>query len=63
VKGYHRTESDRINEHGEPITVGTAMLMNVPTSFQILGYPALAIIFFLAAVGGGVALMLDILIL
>lgn len=43
------------------LIVGAAMLMNVPTSFQILGYPALAIIFFLAAAGGGVALVLDIL--
>jgi predicted unusual protein kinase regulating ubiquinone biosynthesis (AarF/ABC1/UbiB family) len=43
------------------LIVGAAMLMSVPTSFQILGYPALAIIFFLAAAGGGVALMLDIL--
>jgi hypothetical protein len=43
------------------LIVGAAMLLSVPTSFQILGYPALAIIFFLAAAGGGVALMLDIL--
>jgi len=43
------------------LIVGAAMLMSVPTSFQILGYPALAIIFFLAAAGGGIALMLDIL--
>jgi ubiquinone biosynthesis protein len=35
--------------------------MNVPTSFRILGYPALVTIFFLAAAGGGVALVLDIL--
>jgi ubiquinone biosynthesis protein len=43
------------------LIVGAAMLMNVPTSFQILGYPGLAIIFFLAAAGGAVVLMLDIL--
>ncbi len=43
------------------LIVGAAMLMNVPTSFRILGYPGLAIIFFLAAAGGAVALMLDIL--
>ncbi len=28
------------------------MLMRVPTDFKILGYPGLAIIFFLAAAGG-----------
>jgi ubiquinone biosynthesis protein len=43
------------------LIVGAAMLMKVPTSFQILGYPGLAIIFFLAAAGGAVVLMLDIL--
>lgn len=43
------------------LIVGAAMLMNVPTSFRILGYPGLAIIFFLAAASCGVALMLDIL--
>jgi predicted unusual protein kinase regulating ubiquinone biosynthesis (AarF/ABC1/UbiB family) len=43
------------------LIVGAAMLMRVPTSFQILGYPGLAIIFFLAAAGGGIVLMLEIL--
>lgn len=43
------------------LIVGAAMLMTVPTDFKILGYPGLAIIFFLAAAGGGIALMLDIL--
>jgi ubiquinone biosynthesis protein len=43
------------------LIVGAAMLMTVPTNFKILGYPGLAIIFFLAAAGGGIALMLDIL--
>jgi ubiquinone biosynthesis protein len=43
------------------LIVGAAMLMTVPTEFRILGYPGLAIIFFLAAAGGGVALVLDIL--
>jgi hypothetical protein len=31
------------------LIVGAAMLMTVPTDFRILGYPGLAIIFFLAA--------------
>ena len=35
--------------------------MRIETSFRILGYPGLAIIFFLLAAGGGVALMLSIL--
>ncbi len=36
-------------------------LMTVPTDFRILEYPGLAIIFFLAAAGGGIALVSDIL--
>jgi ubiquinone biosynthesis protein len=43
------------------LIVGAAMLMQVPTAFRILGYPPLAIIFFLVAAGGGMALMLTIL--
>jgi ubiquinone biosynthesis protein len=43
------------------LIVGAAMLMQVETAFRILGYPALAIIFFLLAAGGGVALVLTIL--
>ena len=38
------------------------MLMRVDTSFRILGYPGLAIIFFLLVAGGGIALMLTILL-
>jgi predicted unusual protein kinase regulating ubiquinone biosynthesis (AarF/ABC1/UbiB family) len=43
------------------LIVGAAMLMNVPTNFRILGYPGLAIIFFLAAATGGVLLIVNIL--
>ncbi|HKQ05377.1 MAG TPA: AarF/UbiB family protein [Blastocatellia bacterium] len=43
------------------LIVGAAMLMQVPTSFQIFGYPGLAIIFFLAAAAGGILLVLNIL--
>ncbi|HEX5733635.1 MAG TPA: AarF/ABC1/UbiB kinase family protein [Blastocatellia bacterium] len=43
------------------LIVGAAMLMNVPTDFKILGYPGLAIIFFLVAATGGVLLVLNIL--
>jgi hypothetical protein len=43
------------------LIVGAAMLMSVPTDFRIMGYPGLAIIFFLLAAGGGVALVLNIL--
>jgi hypothetical protein len=32
----------------------------VPSSVEILGYPALAILFFLAAAGGGIFLLVDI---
>ena len=44
------------------LIIGAAMLMHVETSFRILGYPGLAIIFFLLAAGGGIALMLTILL-
>ena len=44
------------------LIIGAAMLMQVETSFRILGYPGLAIIFFLLAAGGGTALMLTILL-
>jgi predicted unusual protein kinase regulating ubiquinone biosynthesis (AarF/ABC1/UbiB family) len=43
------------------LIVGAALLMRVPTSFQILGYPGLAILCFLGAAVGGVALIVDIL--
>lgn len=35
------------------LIVGAAMLMQVRTSFTIFGYPGLAMVLFLAAVGGG----------
>ena len=41
--------------------VGAAMLMQVPSDFTLLGYPGLAMIFFLLAVVGGIALSLTIL--
>ena len=44
------------------LIVGAALLMQVPTSFRILGYPGLAIVFFLAAAAGGLALVLSIVI-
>ena len=44
------------------LIVGAAMLMEIPTSFRILGYPGLAILFFLAAAFGGVALVFSILV-
>ena len=43
------------------LIVGAALLMQVPTAFRILGYPGLAIFFFLAAALGGVALVVSIL--
>lgn len=42
------------------LIVGAAMLMNIPTSFTIFGYPGLAMIFFLAAVAGGLTLLINI---
>jgi hypothetical protein len=43
------------------LIVGAAMLMSVPTDFRILGYPGLAMIFFIIAAGGGIILMINIL--
>ncbi|MBA3583184.1 MAG: AarF/ABC1/UbiB kinase family protein [Gemmatimonadetes bacterium] len=42
------------------LIVGAAMLMRVETDFRILGYPGLAILCFLGAGAGGVALLIDI---
>ncbi|HET9795727.1 MAG TPA: AarF/UbiB family protein [Thermoanaerobaculia bacterium] len=42
------------------LIVGAALLMHVPTRFQILGYPGLAMVFFLGAAAGGVALAASI---
>ena len=39
------------------LIVGAALLMQVPTSFRIFGYPGLAMLFFLAAAAGGVVLI------
>ncbi len=44
------------------VVVGAAMLMRVETSFRILGYPGLAMLFFLGAAGTGLWLTLDILL-
>ena len=41
--------------------IGAAMLMSVPSPFTIFGYPGLAIIFFLLAALGGIALSYHIL--
>jgi ubiquinone biosynthesis protein len=43
------------------LIVGAALLMDVPTSFQLFGYPGLAIMLFLAAVAGGAVLAVTIL--
>ncbi|QED36555.1 AarF/ABC1/UbiB kinase family protein [Antarcticibacterium arcticum] len=41
--------------------IGASMLMSVPSPFMIFGYPGLAIIFFLIAAAGGIALSYTIL--
>src|SRR5512134_330047 len=43
------------------LIVGAALLMDVPTSFRLFGYPGLAIMLFLGAAGGGAALAVTIL--
>ena len=42
------------------LIVGAALLMRVETTFRIFGYPGLAMLCFLGAAGGGVALVLAI---
>src|SRR5258706_7395344 len=44
------------------LIVGASLLMDVPTSFRLFGYPGIAILLFLAAAVGGVALVLIILV-
>jgi len=43
------------------LIVGAALVMDVPTAFTLFGYPGLAILLFLAAAAGGVALAIVIL--
>jgi predicted unusual protein kinase regulating ubiquinone biosynthesis (AarF/ABC1/UbiB family) len=43
------------------LIVGAAMMMRVETTFKLLGYPAIAIIFFLLAGGAGLVLVFHIL--
>jgi ubiquinone biosynthesis protein len=43
------------------LIVGAALLMQVPTTFRIFGYPGLAMLFFLAATVGAVLLIASIL--
>jgi ubiquinone biosynthesis protein len=43
------------------LIVGAAMLMRVPTTFRLFGYPGFAILFFLVASAGAVALVIAIL--
>jgi len=43
------------------LIVGAALLMRVQTSFELFGYPGLAIICFLIAAAGGVWLVVNIL--
>ena len=42
------------------LIVGAAMLMQIPTTFTIFGYPGLAMLFFLAAASGGLMLLVHI---
>ena len=43
------------------LIIGAALLMRVPTSFELFGYPGLAMLCFLAAAGGGFWLVASIL--
>jgi hypothetical protein len=44
------------------LIVGASMLMKVETSFTILGYPGLAMLFFVAAATGGLVLVFNTLL-
>jgi predicted unusual protein kinase regulating ubiquinone biosynthesis (AarF/ABC1/UbiB family) len=44
------------------LIVGAALMMDIPTTFTLFGYPGLAILLFLAAAAGGVALAVKILV-
>ena len=44
------------------LIVGAAMLMRVDTTFRILGYPGLAMIFFMLAASAGLILAFNILV-
>ena len=44
------------------LIVGAALLMQIQTSFRILGYPGLAMLCFLGAAAGGLVLILNILV-
>jgi len=43
------------------LIVGAALMMRVPTTFTLFGYPGLAILLFLAAATGGIGLVVSIL--
>ncbi len=43
------------------LILGASLLMDIPTDFRILGYPGIAMLFFLMAAGGGIVLMFNIL--
>ncbi|MDQ1730365.1 MAG: ubiquinone biosynthesis protein, partial [Pseudonocardiales bacterium] len=44
------------------LVLGAAIMMQVPTKSRILGYPAIAMVFFLLAALGGAALLGSILV-
>ena len=43
------------------LIVGAAMLMDIPSAYTIMGYPAVAILLFLTAAGGGLVMLATIL--
>lgn len=43
------------------LVIGSALLMNVPTDYRLLGYPVLAMIFFLLAAFGSIIVIIKIL--
>jgi len=61
ARGYSGIRVEVVELLLAALIVGAALLMQVETSFRILGYPGLAIIFFLLAACGALALIVAVL--
>lgn len=61
MKGLHRVANRiAVGVILAALIIGAALLMRVDTSFKLLGYPGLAIILFLLAAAGGVAMVIAV---
>lgn len=61
MKGLHRVANRiAVGVILAALIIGAALLMRVNTSFKLLGYPGLAIILFLLAAAGDVAMVISV---